>query len=349
MIGRFDRERHPRADQAAVLEVVVIRVAAAVGQRDDRRNRIRVEPVDRAGVARAVGRVSKHERAGHVPLRRVRQPDVVPVFGRRPRRVVAGDDPRRRIALRQRGPRGPVGRIADRRAEREEGNAAREVVGREQLLRRVERSGRQQVDLTRERRAREKVRGEPGRRPERAIEERGRVERVGISLRPSPASTSPGPWRLSEPRDGRDAAARPSHRDRRRRCRRRPQRRHPTAPSEPAGRDINERHVVGSAQAPGEDGKRTREWSGAARWTTRPARSDARRRPDRVTRRNRRGARAADTARATASAARSVRPDRSPQTPSRSRAPTPSRRESACPSRPAPFPAIEPAASDASA
>ena len=77
---------------------------------------------------------------------------------RRARRVLAGDDPRRDVALRERRARRPVGVLADRRADGEIGGAAREVVRREQLLRRVERSGGQEIHLTRERRAGEEIR-----------------------------------------------------------------------------------------------------------------------------------------------------------------------------------------------
>ena len=53
----------------------------------------------------------------------------------------------------------PVGVLADRRAKRDVGDAAATKLSvREQLLRRVERAGRQQVDLAGERRVREEVR-----------------------------------------------------------------------------------------------------------------------------------------------------------------------------------------------
>ena len=171
MIGRRERQRDARADQAAAVEVVVARVSAAVGQRQRRRDRERVEAVDRAGVAAAVGDVAqRREIAAVVALRAVRQADVVAMPRRRARRVLAGDDPRRDVALRQRAAHRPVGVLADRRAEREVRDAAREVVGREQLLRRVERAGRQQVDLAGERRARRRSStasraGEPTTRP----------------------------------------------------------------------------------------------------------------------------------------------------------------------------------------
>ena len=95
---------------------------------------------------------------------------------RRPRGVFAGDDPRCDVALRQRRPHGPVRVFPDRRAEREIRDAAREVVGREQLLRRVERAERQQIDLTGERRAAEQVGRETRGRSDRAAEQVRRSE-----------------------------------------------------------------------------------------------------------------------------------------------------------------------------
>ena len=159
VIGRRERQRDARADQAAAFEVVVARVAAAVGQRERSARSTKVSKrVDRAGVAAAVGHVAqRREVAAVVALRAVGQADVVAVPRRRARRVLAGDDPRRDVALRQRA-RAPSSRRARRPARRaRDRRVVREVVGGEQLLRRVERSGRQQVDLAGERRRREEV------------------------------------------------------------------------------------------------------------------------------------------------------------------------------------------------
>ena len=58
----------------------------------------------------------------------------------------------------------PVARAADRRAERKIRDAARERARGEQLLRRVERTGGQQVDLAGERRVGEEIGGDTRRR-----------------------------------------------------------------------------------------------------------------------------------------------------------------------------------------
>src|SRR6185503_11876531 len=111
-----------------------------------------VEGIERSGVAAAVGDVAQRcEIAPFVALGTVGEADVVAMTRRRARRVLAGDDPRGDVALGQRGARGPVGVRANRRTEREVRRAVREVTAGEELLRRIERAGRQQVDLARER------------------------------------------------------------------------------------------------------------------------------------------------------------------------------------------------------
>ena len=116
-------------------------------------------------VAAAVGDVAQGgEVAAVVPLRAVGQADVVAMTRLRARHVVAEHDPRRDVALRQRAANRPVGVVADRRAEQDVGDApADERLRREQIERRVERAGRQQVDLAEERRLGEEARGDVGR------------------------------------------------------------------------------------------------------------------------------------------------------------------------------------------
>ena len=108
--------------------------------------------------------------------------------GRHARRVRPCDEPGRDIALGQRAAHRPVRVVADRRRERDVRDAAREIVAAEQLLRAVERAGRQQIELTGERHAGEEVGGNPighGRLhlegTERVVSARGliRQERVG--------------------------------------------------------------------------------------------------------------------------------------------------------------------------
>jgi len=83
--------------------------------------------------------------------------------------------------LRQRRTHGPVGVLADRGTQREVSNAAGEVVVRKQLLRRVERTGRQQVDLAGKRRAGEKIGRQLRGRSERVVPESPRTERAFVA------------------------------------------------------------------------------------------------------------------------------------------------------------------------
>src|SRR5439155_10437572 len=67
-------------------------------------------------------------------------------------------------------------------AEREIRDAADEILRREQLLRRVERSGRQHVDLADERRARKEIRRGARRRTDR-VAEKSRLTEGGVRRR----------------------------------------------------------------------------------------------------------------------------------------------------------------------
>ena len=118
MVSRRERQGDARAHEAAVGQVVVSSIASAVCQRDGGRDRERVNAVDRPCVAAAVGHGAQSRGVPTVvPLRRVREADVVPVAGRRTCRVRAGDDPRGDVALRERAADRPVGRAPCRRAE----------------------------------------------------------------------------------------------------------------------------------------------------------------------------------------------------------------------------------------
>ena len=166
MIARRQRQLDARAEEPARGQIVVAREAGAVRHRHRRREGERVEPVDRADVAAAVGHVAQRRGiAAVVSLRAVRQAEIVAVTRRHARRVGPGDEPGRDIALGQRAAHRPVRLIADRRRERDIGDAAREIVGAEQLLRAVERTGRQQIELTGERHAGEEVGGNPSDAP----------------------------------------------------------------------------------------------------------------------------------------------------------------------------------------
>ena len=80
------------------------------------------------------------------------------------------------VALRERRAHRPIRRFTHRRAQCEIGDAAGKIVGREELLRAVEHAGREQVDLTGERRAGDKRRRESGRRSNRPAQHRRRPE-----------------------------------------------------------------------------------------------------------------------------------------------------------------------------
>ena len=89
--------------------------------------------------------------------------------------VAAGQHPRAQVALVHRRAHGPIAVRADRRANREERDAAR-AIELEQLQRIVERAGGEQVHLAAERQVGEQRRGGLGRRADGAAEE---LERIG--------------------------------------------------------------------------------------------------------------------------------------------------------------------------
>ena len=163
--GGRQHEGDARAQQALALEVVVVGESGAVGHRDGARHREGIEAVHRAHVAAAVGDIAQGgEVAAVVPLRAVRDTDVVAMPRLRARHVVAEDDPRRDVTLRQRAANRPVRSIADRGSQQDVGDAAAgKRFGGEQIERRLERAGREQVDLAEERGLREEARGHVGR------------------------------------------------------------------------------------------------------------------------------------------------------------------------------------------
>ena len=180
-IDRLHRNGHSRAEQAALIQVVVARVTSAVGERHLRSDRIGIEAVDGAGVPASVSDPTERGKiSAVVSLRAVRESKVVAMLRRRTRRVFASDDPGRDITLRERRARGPVGMLADRRAHGEVSDAPRKITRREELLRRFEGAGREQVELARERRRRKKVRGELRRRRRHTAEESRIAEDAGV-------------------------------------------------------------------------------------------------------------------------------------------------------------------------
>src|SRR5204863_4973729 len=90
-----------------------------------------------------------------------------------------GNYPRRDVALSERRARAPVRVLAKGRPQRQKRHIAREVVGREQVKRRVERSGGQQIDLAGKRRCRKEVR-QMRRRGDRPHENSWLVESAGL-------------------------------------------------------------------------------------------------------------------------------------------------------------------------
>ena len=127
-IGRRYRQRDARADERAVLEVIVLRVAAAVGDGQCRRDRKRIGRVDHAGVSAPVGHIAQRELiAAVVSLRAARHPEFVLMAGRGARLHGAGQQPRREIRLAEHAAHHPVALIAHRRPEPQVGGTARRV------------------------------------------------------------------------------------------------------------------------------------------------------------------------------------------------------------------------------
>ena len=161
MIAWRQRQLNTRAQEHALGQIVVTRKPRSVRHSNLRRETEGIEAVHRADIAAPVCDFAQRRRiAAVVSLRAVRQTDVIPVTRRQPRRVRTREEPGRDVALRQRAMHRPIRLPAHRRREREMGNAAREVVGRKQLPRTVERTGCQQIHLTREGNAGKQIRRE---------------------------------------------------------------------------------------------------------------------------------------------------------------------------------------------
>src|SRR4029453_4653088 len=102
----------------------------------------------RPGVPATIGHVAKRGRiTAIVPLRRVRETDVVAMAGRAPGRVNTRNDPGRDVGLGHRPPNRPIDPAAGRGADRDIGHVAGKVVAAEQLLRVVEGARRQEIEL----------------------------------------------------------------------------------------------------------------------------------------------------------------------------------------------------------
>ena len=156
-----------RAEVRRLQQIVVVRVVRAVADGEAIGERPLIVGVDGADVARGFGHGGERRGvAAFVAVQAVRHAELILMTGRAARDVIAGEDPRAQVALIERGLDGPVAMPADGRAEREEGHAAR-AFELQQLARRVEHAGRQQVDLPLQRRMGE----------ERPGHARGRLQR----------------------------------------------------------------------------------------------------------------------------------------------------------------------------
>jgi hypothetical protein len=166
---RFDRHARARAEVAALVEVVIVRVAAAVFDLDAGRHRPPADAVQLADVAAAVGhRRERHGIAPLVFLRAVRHAEVIGV-GAGTRHERAGNDPRRQLSFAHRRLHRPLA-AAGLGAEGDVSDPAREADGVEQIAG-TGHAGRQEIHFAGERQAGER-RGKGRRRREHAADRR---------------------------------------------------------------------------------------------------------------------------------------------------------------------------------
>ena len=185
-IGRCRRHFEARTQQGPLIEIVVSRVARAVCQDETGEDAKPVVSVRLADIARSFRDIAQSQGvAAIVMLSAIGHPDVVLMPGRHSGGIRARHNPGRKVRFGERATDGPIAIGTGRSIHADICDTARQVVHREQPGGMVQRTRRQEVHLSRERRVGNEARRETRGRRHRSTNQVDRLEDGRLSARPA--------------------------------------------------------------------------------------------------------------------------------------------------------------------